>query len=287
MGILEKMESRRKALDLELTKEEAGIALSALVAFEDDDLSDVEAGIMRKYYALDDATSLGKKMEHAGVAYPKGLSSIENTVLERLTKTPLGFRLRTIAIGYLLARADGSVSEVEFERLDRYSRALSVSYQQAREYGATKLRELDPQNKDNWIDVDETSEVQLSLAEAAVALSALVAFRDDDLSDAEAVVMRKYFSLDEATGLQQKLESAGKAYPDALPAIQESVMRALSFGSREFRVRTLAIALELAEADGTIDEAEIKLVQEFGKRFGIAMYEIMHYKRKRLREVMT
>lgn len=286
MGILDKMESRRKALDLELTKEEAAIALSALIAFEDDEVSDTEAGIVRKYYTLEDAESLAAKMDAAGLPYPEGLSSIEEKALSTVRNAPLGYRLRTIAVGYRLARADGMVNEVEFERLDRYAHGIGVTYESAKEYGAHHLKEIDQENKDNWVEVDEVSEVGLSLEEAGVAFSALVAFRDDDLTDAEAVVMRKYYRLDDATGLQEKLEAAGKAYPAALPEVEPAVFRTLSFGSREYRLRTLAIALELAEADGTIDEAEIKLIQDYGKRFGIAMYEIMHYKKKRLREVM-
>lgn len=287
MGILDKMESRRKALELELTKDEAAIALSALVAFEDDEVSDAEAGIMRMYYTLEDAESLAEKMESAGLEYPSGLSAIEGNALTAVGSAPLGYRLRTIAIGYRLARADGTVSEIEFERLDRYAHAIGASYESAKEYGAHHLKEIDPENKDNWVEVDEVSEVRLSLEEAGVAFSALVAFRHDDLTDAEAVVMRKYYRLEDATGLQDKLEAAGKAYPSALPEVESAVVRTLAFGSREYRLRTLAIALELAEADGTIDEGEIKLIQDYGKRFGIAMYEIMHYKKKRLREVMA
>lgn len=287
MGILKKMESRRRSLDLELTKEEAAIVLSALVAFEDDVVTDVEAGIMRKYYTMEDADSLAEKLRSRNLEYPTGLAQVENDALATLSSQALGFRLRTIAIGYRLARADGTVNELEFERLDEYARALGVSYESAKEYGKHHLREVDPANKDNWVDVDEASEVQLSLSEAGVAFSALVAFRDDDLSDAEAVVMRKYYRLSDAEGLQQKLEAVGKAYPSALSDVEPAVMRALSFGSRTFQLRTLAVALELAEADGTIDEAEIKLVQDYGKKLGIAMYEIMHYKKKRLRELMT
>ena len=59
----------------------------------------------------------------------------------------------------------------------------------------------------------ERSGLELTAPEAAVALAALVPFCDDDPSEAEGVVLRKYYRFETAESLQEKLSAAGYNYP--------------------------------------------------------------------------
>ena len=91
---------------IELTGPEAGIALSTLVAFSDDNPSEEEAAVMRKYYKFEDAESFQNKLDEAGYKLPADISSLEPKILETLKKQDRDFQLRTLGAALVLALSE-------------------------------------------------------------------------------------------------------------------------------------------------------------------------------------
>ena len=264
---------------LDLTPVEAGIALSTLVAFSDDNPSEEEGVIMRKYYRSADADSFQKKLEEAGYSYPSDLTTLFPVVIDTLKSVPVDFRLRTIAVGYLLARADGNVDQNEMQILSRAAAGLEVSLYDAKVFAEERLKEIDEvTGYEDYRDASFSGPVlELTLEEAGAALSILVGFSDDDPSDAEAAVMREYFPASSITSLLDKLKTAGVEYPDSLHETKESIRKTFSIASRDDQLRMLAIAWKVAAADGTIDELETGLIKEFCEELVIGLAEVKDY----------
>jgi len=114
------IESRSRRMEnIELTGPEAGIALSALVAFSDDNPSEEEAAVMRKYYRFEDAESFRNKVDASGYRFPEDLSAFEPKILETLKKQDMDFQLRTLAVSLILAHSDGVFDQNEMTILNR------------------------------------------------------------------------------------------------------------------------------------------------------------------------
>lgn len=264
---------------MDLTSVEAGIALSTLVAFSDDNPSEEEGVVMRKYYRSADADSFQKKLEEAGYSYPSDLTNLFPGIISILKGSPVDFRLRTIAVGYLLARADGNFDQNEMQILSRAAAELEVSLYDAKVFAEERLREIDEvTGYEDYRNASFSGPVlDLSLEEAGAALSILVGFSDDDPSDAEAAVMREYFSAESITSLLEKLKTAGVEYPDSLHETKQSIKKTFSAASRGDQLRMLAIAWKVAAADGTIDELETGLIKEFCEDLVIGLAEVKDF----------
>ncbi len=258
---------------------EAGIALAALVAFSDDNPSDEEGMVMRQYYRSDDAESFQKKLEAAGYKYPLDLSSLYPVIIDVLQTTTKEFQLRCLAVGYLLAKADGTFDQNEMNLLNKAGSSLGISLYEAKVFAETRLKEIDETSdyEDFRDETDKGPDLELTLEEAGIALSILVGFIDDDPSDAEAGVMREYFSTETITSFLEKMKASGLSYPDALPDTKKSIYATLSGSPREDALRMLAIGYKVAAADGTVDEMEISLIKEFCEEFVIGLAEVKEY----------
>ena len=264
---------------INLSGPEAGIAFSTLVAFSDDNPTEEEGTVMRKYYRSSDAESFQKKFEAAGYSYPSDLSSLLPDIIASLKGTGRDFQLRTVAVAYLLALADGNFDQKEMSLLSKTAAELGFSLYEAKVFAEERLREIDEVSgyedfRDGKADLPL---INLTLEEAGAALSILVGFSDDDPSDAEAAVMREYFPPESITSLLEKLKAAGVVYPDSLHETKASIKKAFSSESRDDQLRMLAIAWKVAGADGTIDELEAGLIQEFCEEFVIGLSEVAEY----------
>ncbi len=265
--------------NLNLTGPEAGIALSALVAFSDDDPSEEEGAVMRKYYRSEDAESFQKKLEDAGYTYPSDLSSLFPVLIDVLKTTTREFQLRSLAVGYLLAGADGVFDQNEMNLLNKAGSDLGISLYEAKVFAESRLKEIDETTGyEDFRDGKYSGPIlDLTLDEAGVALSILVGFSDDDPSDAEAGVMREYFSAETVTSFLEKMKASGLAYPEALLDTKESIQNAFSRASRGDILRILAVGYKVAAADGTVDEMETGLLKEFCEAFVIGFAEVKEY----------
>lgn len=264
---------------LNLTPVEAGIALSTLVAFSDDNPSEEEGVVMRKYYLSKDAESFQSKLEEAGYSYPSDLEGLFPEIIDTLKEASKDFQLRCIAVGYLLARADGNFDQDEMRILSKAAGELGFGLYEAKVFAETRLKEIDEVS--GYEDYRGSSSsgllLDLTLEEAGAALCILVGFSDDDPSDAEAAVMREYFSAESITSLFEKLKAADVDYPDSLFETKQSIVKTLSGVSREDQLRILAIAYKVAGADGNVDELELGLIEELCEEFVIGIAEVRDY----------
>lgn len=269
------------------TKEEAAVALCTLIAFANREMSAEEAAIMRTYFLPEQADNLERKLTTAGLQLPEGLHSMEASVLETLKAAPRGYQIRTLAVGHELAHSDNTVDDEEFAALERFGGDLAISHGLIREYAERYLTEIDPEHPDNWYDLDDSRLLELTAEEAALGIAALTAFANGEISEEEAVVIRKYFHLEAAQSFEEKLNQAGYTFPDDLAAVRDQITRALTRTPHEWRLRTLAVCTLLAETDNVVDEDEVQTIREFSKEFDVALFEISHYLEKSLKEVVT
>ena len=280
MGLMDRMhQERRKQMDapLELSPAEAAVALAALVSFADDDPSEAEGAILRRYYRHATAEQLQRKLDQAGITYPSELPSIEEPMLKSLGESPVDFRTRTIAVAWLLAQADGVVDQAEIKLLAAYATALDVALTQARAMADAGMQEVD-ETHDETAASTTTAPIapppSLQVTEAAAALAAWVGFADDDPSDDEAAVMREYFTRDEVESLQKTMKDAGLSWPGSLPLLEGGILHALSVFSRQEQLRALAIAYKVASADGDEEPGEVAILGRFCEELGIGMAEV-------------
>lgn len=268
---------QKKALTFELP--EAALALSTLVAFADDDPSESEGVVMRKYYRLATAEAVQQKFDQGGYLYPGDLKETEVYFLPVLKEADKAFRLRTIAVALESARADGVVDQDEMKLLNYYAGELEVSLAEAEEFGRTALKELD-ENQD-YLDAVEAAGIRelpvLDPDEAGVALCVLCAFADDDPSEAEVGVVREYYRYEAAESLQKKMAAAGIAYPEEIGLLKPAILKALSRLDRELQLRELAIAYKTAAADGRLDPLERALIHEFCEELVIGEAELKYF----------
>jgi tellurite resistance protein len=258
---------------------EAAIALSTLVAFSDDNPSEEEGVILRKYYFLDDAERVQKKLSDAGYLYPNDLREAEPYILTALKEADKDFKLRTIAVAFLLSRADGEVDQDEMLVLSTYADKLEIGLHEAYLF-SQQLVEVD-ENTGYEGPVGEIPPADIAIdltpGEAGVALSAIIGFSDDDPSDVEAAVIKEFYSYEEAESLQNKVKGAGYSYPEGLYRVKPSILNALWNITHDDRLRHLSIAYKVVIADGKEDEREVDLIREFCEEYSIGLAELKDY----------
>lgn len=269
--------------DINLTGPEAGIALSTLVAFSDDNPSEEETTVMRKYYKFEDAESFQNKLDVAGVKFPDDLSSLEPKILETLKKQDKNFQLRTLAAALVLAHSDGVFDQNEMNMLNRFCSGLELSLHDADLFSKNRLKEIDEvtgyndyKDEDN-VGISFEPDIVFTIEEAGAALAILVGLSDDDPSDKEAAVMREYFSVPLISGLMSKLADSGVEYPQSLSSTKELIFMAFGRADRDLQKKYLAIAYKVAGADGVYDDTELELIQEYCEEYGIGIVELKEY----------
>lgn len=262
-----------------MTQPEAAVALATLVAFSDDDPSEAEGIVLRKYFRYRTAESLQKKLDAHGLRYPSDLSSLEPTVLSVLKEADRPFRLRTLAVALLLAMADDNVNQDEMRALGRYAAALELSLAEVNETAQRGLHEVDETVGEDSValEIEPPVSVRLSSEQAAIALCTMVAFADDEPTDAEAAVIRENFEEDDVRRVRAKVEAEGLSYPADLPRVDSSVRAGLARASRDYQIELLAIAYKTALADGTADASEIALITSYCEQLMIGLGEVKQY----------
>ena len=268
--------------NIDLTGPEAGIALSTLVAFSDDNPTVEEVAVMRRYYKFEDAESFQNKLDAFGYKFPNDLPGIEPKILETLKKEDKDFQLRTIAVALVLAHSDGVFDQNEMNMLNKFCRGLELSLHEADLFSKSRLREIDEVTgyydyKDDRTDITLNLDIEFTVEEAGAALSILVGLSDDDPSDEEAGVMREFFTVPVISSLMSKVADSGVEYPEALISTKNSIFTALARAERDLQKKYLAIAYKVAGADGVYDEAELALIQEYCEEYGIGMVELKDY----------
>jgi len=266
---------------INLTGPEAGIALSTLVAFSDDNPSAEEVAVMRKYYKYEDVESFQNKVEAGGFKFPQDFSALEPVILETLKSQEKDFQLRTLSVTLVLAHSDGFFDQNEMKVLNRFCLGLELSLSEADQFSKNRLKEIDEvTDYGDFKDIDNllsNLNIELTVEEAGAALAILVGLSDDDPSDEEAAVMREYFSVQVISSLMGKVTDSGNKYPEDLGRAKDSIFTALGQAHRDIQKRYLAIAYKVAGADGVVDEAEISLIQEYCVEYGIGIVELKDY----------
>jgi len=268
---------------LELTASEAAVALAVLVSFSDDDPSEAEGVILRKYYRFRTARSLQDKLASAGYAYPTDLPNAEEIITRALRAAPVQFRLRSLAVAWMLALADGTADHNELRLLSRYADALGVGLADTRSVADAGIPEIDERTEDE-LDADtQASPVprrvlpDLNAAQAGISMVCEVAFSDDNPSDGEAAVLRDHYSASEVESFIELINGVGYPYPEALPELRPAVLRALRKLSRDEQLRRVAIAGKAAAADGQIVQEEEEILRSYCEELGLGLYEIETY----------
>jgi uncharacterized tellurite resistance protein B-like protein len=293
MGLLQRMEEERRKhmerITLELSAPEAAVALAALVSFCDDNPSEAEGVILRKYYRFATAQSLQDKLERAGYGYPTDLPAAEETIVRAIASAPRAFKIRTLAVAWTLALADGHVDQHELRLLSRYAEALGVGLAEARLVAEAGLPEIDELVEDELETVgpsagdDQASQInpallpELSPVEAGIALACWAGFADDDPSDAEAAVVRDHFRANEVEQFITMLGEHGYAYPQMLPALEPAILRTLRRLCRDEQVRLLAISHRVAVADNQVSTEELSIIKRYCEELAIGLAEVTSY----------
>ncbi len=268
---------------IDLTPSEAAVGLAALVSFADDEPSEAEGVVLRKYYRHATAESFQFKLEAAGIAYPSDLRRLEEPIVAALKSGPAEFRLRTTAVSLALALADGRADQQEMALLTRVAAALEVEMSEAQAALTAGIPELDETvNEESAAGVAvETNPVpdslELTFSEAGIALAAWVGFSDDDPSDEETAIIREHFGVQKVTGFLSKLEAMGLDYPTALSYLDKAIMWTLTRAARSEQLRSLSIAYAVANADGEEEPEEMTIINRYCEEFGIGLGELREY----------
>jgi len=269
--------------NINLTGPEAGIALSTLLAFADDNPTVEEVAVIRKYYKFEDAESFQKKVDAGGYKFPKDFSVLEPLIMETLKTQDKEFQLRTLAVALILAHSDGVFDQHEMNTLNKFCFGLGFSLHDADLFSKNRLKEIDEvtgyndfKNENSTNDISNLN-IDLTLEEAAAALAILVGLSDDDPSDEEAAVMREYFSVQIISSLMGKIVDSGHKYPEDLNRTKLSIFKALGRADRDLQKRYLAIAYKVAGADGVYDNSELELIEEYCVEYGIGIVELKDY----------
>lgn len=268
-----------RPMAIDFTAPEAALLLGALVALADDDPSDAEGVVLRRYYRHETAESAQRKLAAAGFQYPADLAPLEPDLLAALAKADEDFRLRTLAVAYELARADGVVDPAELRVLARLAAQLQSSLADADRLIAQGIPEIDERGdyKRGLSTPPRPVRVELEWHLAAALLAGLIAFADDDPSEREAAVIREHFGEQRMTRAIAEMEAEGLAYPRDLEQLMPSIIDALDHLKRDCQLWALAVAYATAEADGAVDAAEEAIIRNLCERFFIGYGEVREY----------
>ncbi len=264
-----------------MTEPEAGLILTAVISLADDNPSDEEVIVLRKFYKSETVDSLEKKINEAGLKYPENLMELEIEALNVLADAESAFIKRTLAVCLRVAEADGTVDQDEFNLLNKYCDRFDLTVYELEQYSKKKLKELDETR--GYTDTEDLSEseiplnIELSQGEAGIALATWLAFSDDNPSDEEMSVIREYFTETDVEGLVNKIESFNAVFPDAVPRLEESVKKAFKKLSRDEQLKMLSIAYRTAYADGVLAPEEHQILSGFCEEFVIGEGELRNY----------
>jgi tellurite resistance protein len=260
----------------DLSAPEAALALSMMVGFTDDVMLEEEAEAVRAYYRIETAESLEKKLESAGIGFPRQLKEIEVPVLEILKEESEDFRLRTIAVAQIIAQADGTTSHEELSLIAHFAGELGVSLSDADRFSRLRLVEIDERGDYyHYLDPEEEVEIDIDLSpgECSLLVSTIIGFSDGELSEAEEAVVRDHFTESTVSYLTEKLKSAGLSYPGDVDKFSGLVPDLLSGFSRPSQMRALAVAWKTASADGLCEEESL-LLNAWCEELGIGIKEV-------------
>jgi len=114
--------------------------------------------------------------------------------------------------------------------------------------------------------------------EAALVLSSMVAAADDDPSEAELAVLRDRLPRALAPALEARLAAAGLSWPADLPSLAEAALGGLESAPEAARLQVLSVVLEVALADGRVDQEELRLLARFASRLGVGLSDVDAYR---------
>jgi uncharacterized tellurite resistance protein B-like protein len=121
--------------------------------------------------------------------------------------------------------------------------------------------------------------------QAGLLLAASVSLADDDPSPAETAALKKYYTRETAQSLESRFLEAGVEWPRDRAALEGAILARLKEATEAFRLRSLAIALELAEADGRVDQEELRFLARYATALGTSLADADRYRKEALREV--
>jgi tellurite resistance protein len=265
--------------EMNLTLPEAALVLSVDISLADDDPSEAEAVVLRKYFRMETAESLQKIMTDAGFAYPAQIKELLPSALTALKKAEKAFRLWTLAVAYELAQADGNYDRQEMLAISGFAADLECPMFEIRIFAEKYLREIS--GTDDYTKIHgmsfSTASIDLTEEEAGLALSVLVSFSDDDPSNREIAVVREFYSSDAALSLTEKMGDNGYSYPDDLKKLTPSIIKALSCYDRNIQLKHLAIAYRTANADGQLSLEELAILKEICSDLYIGIGELADF----------
>lgn len=133
--------------------------------------------------------------------------------------------------------------------------------------------------------ITEKKGPDLTAPEAALALAMLTGFTDDVITEEEAAAVRKYFLRETVDSFEQKLKAAGIHFPQNLSAIEAEILDRLKDEPELFRLRAVAVAQIIAEADGSTEREELAAIARFGSELGVSLSEADRFAEGRLVEI--
>ena len=119
---------------VDLTLQEAGLALVTWVAFSDDDPSDEEMAVVREFYKKEDAEGLIGKMEAAGLPFPDAIPKIESSIISAFKKSVRDDRLKMLAVAHKTALADGESDDDEQAIILKFCEEFTIGSGELRRY---------------------------------------------------------------------------------------------------------------------------------------------------------
>jgi tellurite resistance protein len=120
--------------------------------------------------------------------------------------------------------------------------------------------------------------------QAGLLLAASVSLADDEPSPAEIAVLKKYFLAETAVSLESRFAEAAVAWPRDREILEPAILSRLKEATPAFRARSLAVALEVSEADGRVDQDEMRLLARYADALGLSLADAERYRKASLRE---
>jgi len=261
--------SRREIMEMtiDLQGPEAALLLAASVSLADDNPSETEEIILKKYFSAATADSLESKLQASEIPYPQALEEMEDHIIQSLKQESLLFQKRSLAVCLELSMADGTIDQQEMLLLNRYCSFFGISLHEVDLFREKKLQELNEEgdyyHMEDLTDEERPLTIDLSPKEAALSLLTLTAFADDDPSEKETALIREYFSLEDIQLLMNRFEKAGASFPEDLPRCIDSIMTTMKELNRQEQLKYLTLLYKTASADGKMDEREQHIIEQF------------------------
>lgn len=131
---LPELDERIPPENLDLTPQEAGVGITTLVAFADDDPSEEEVAVVKEHFGKAVVESLMKKMAAEEVRFPEDLDLCEEWLMKGLGKASREEKTRILAAAYKAAKADGRVLPEERAVIRRYAGAFLIGEGELKNY---------------------------------------------------------------------------------------------------------------------------------------------------------